>query len=307
MEKPTEPVYFVHISDSHFGPTAAYERHGYRPQPCVERAVEIINNLPTRPDFVVHTGDVVTDPDEEAYRRATAVFQQLQMPVYFVTGNHDRSRDIKQYMQLGPHQSVSTDPDVLSYAFEVKGYRFVVLDGRGPDEIDPHGVLSEAQMQVVRTEATAVGPPLTIFVHFPTLPMNSIWMDKNMPLLNGAAFHEALLPARTLPHGAQRKLELGMILAPDPEILLLDEPTAGMASEQVPELMALIQKIQEAGHKTVMLVEHNMNVVMSVSDTITVMHHGAVLAEGSPAEISANETVQTAYLGHLYEDTAVAN
>ncbi|MBK8900162.1 MAG: ABC transporter ATP-binding protein [Anaerolineaceae bacterium] len=117
--------------------------------------------------------------------------------------------------------------------------------------------------------------------------------------------NEALLPARTLPHGAQRKLELGMILAPDPEILLLDEPTAGMASEQVPELMALIQKIQEAGHKTVMLVEHNMNVVMSVSDTITVMHHGAVLAEGTPAEISANETVQTAYLGHLYEDTAV--
>ena len=196
MEKPTEPVYFVHISDSHFGPTAAYERHGYRPQPCVERAVEIINNLPTRPDFVVHTGDVVTDPDEEAYRRATAVFQQLQMPVYFVTGNHDRSRDIKQYMQLGPNQPLTTDPDVLSYAFEVKGYRFVVLDGRGSDEIDPHGVLSAAQMQVVRAEATAVGPPLTIFVHFPTLPMNSIWMDKNMPLLNGAAFHEALLPAR---------------------------------------------------------------------------------------------------------------
>jgi branched-chain amino acid transport system ATP-binding protein len=113
---------------------------------------------------------------------------------------------------------------------------------------------------------------------------------------------EALLPARTLPHGAQRKLELGMILAPDPEILLLDEPTAGMASEQVPELMALIQQVQAAGHKTVMLVEHNMNVVMSVSDTITVMHHGSVLAAGTPAEISANETVQTAYLGHLYEE-----
>ena len=116
--------------------------------------------------------------------------------------------------------------------------------------------------------------------------------------------NEALLPARTLPHGAQRKLELGMILSPDPEILLLDEPTAGMASEQVPELMALIQRIQEEGHKTVMLVEHNMNVVMSVSDKITVMHHGSVLAEGTPEEISANETVQTAYLGNLYEESA---
>jgi branched-chain amino acid transport system ATP-binding protein len=107
--------------------------------------------------------------------------------------------------------------------------------------------------------------------------------------------------ARTLPHGDQRKLELGMILAPDPEVLLLDEPTAGMASEQVPELIALIQNIQKAGKKTVMLVEHNMNVVMTVSDAITVMHQGKILAEGKPSEIAANKEVQTAYLGGLYE------
>jgi branched-chain amino acid transport system ATP-binding protein len=111
----------------------------------------------------------------------------------------------------------------------------------------------------------------------------------------------AQTPARTLPHGDQRKLELGMILAPDPEVLLLDEPTAGMAAEQVPELIALIQEIQMAGNKTVMLVEHNMNVVMSVSDAITVMHQGKVLAEGTPSEIAANKEVQTAYLGGLYE------
>ncbi|NJN54691.1 MAG: ABC transporter ATP-binding protein, partial [Anaerolineae bacterium] len=110
----------------------------------------------------------------------------------------------------------------------------------------------------------------------------------------------ALDLARTLPHGAQRKLELGMILAPDSEVLLLDEPTAGMAAEQVPELIALIQDIQKAGNKTVMLVEHNMNVVMSVSDKITVMHQGMVLAEGSPSEIAGNTAVQTAYLGALY-------
>ena len=111
----------------------------------------------------------------------------------------------------------------------------------------------------------------------------------------------ALDPARTLPHGDQRKLELGMILAPDPDVLMLDEPTAGMAAEQVPELMSLIQSIQEAGDKTVVLVEHNMNVVMNVSDRISVMHQGALLAEGSPDEISADEQVQTAYLGRLYD------
>lgn len=115
--------------------------------------------------------------------------------------------------------------------------------------------------------------------------------------LTAQAYH----PARILPHGAQRKLELGMILAPDPELLLLDEPTAGMASEQVPELIALIQEIQREGHKTIILVEHNMNVVMNVSDKITVMNYGQVLAEGTPNEISLNETVQTAYLGNLYQ------
>ncbi len=112
----------------------------------------------------------------------------------------------------------------------------------------------------------------------------------------------ALQLARTLPHGDQRKLELGMILAPDPEVLMLDEPTAGMAAEQVPELMSLIQEIQESGSKTVVLVEHNMNVVMRVSDRITVMHQGSKLAEGTPEEIAANDAVRTAYLGELYEE-----
>ena len=112
---------------------------------------------------------------------------------------------------------------------------------------------------------------------------------------------QALHLARTLPHGGQRKLELGIILASDPELLLLDEPTAGMAAEQVPELMELIRKVHESGRKTIMLVEHNMNVVMSISDSITVMHQGQVLAEGTPAEIAANEVVQSAYLGGLYD------
>jgi branched-chain amino acid transport system ATP-binding protein len=74
-----------------------------------------------------------------------------------------------------------------------------------------------------------------------------------------------------------------------------------MAAEQVPELISLIQDIQKTGNKTVLLVEHNMNVVMSISDKITVMHLGKILAEGTPGEISANREVQTAYLGGLYE------
>lgn len=108
--------------------------------------------------------------------------------------------------------------------------------------------------------------------------------------------------ARLLPHGDKRKLELAILLALDPELLLLDEPTAGMASEQVPELMEIIRQIKDATGKTIMLVEHNMSVIMGFSDRISVMHQGALLAEGTPAEIAANETVQNAYLGQLYGD-----
>jgi branched-chain amino acid transport system ATP-binding protein len=108
--------------------------------------------------------------------------------------------------------------------------------------------------------------------------------------------------AGALPHGEKRKLELAVITAADPELMLLDEPTAGMATEQVPELLETIDIIRRQGHRTIMLVEHNMSVVMSVSDRITVMHQGAVLAEGTPQEIAANQTVQSAYLGELYSD-----
>lgn len=119
--------------------------------------------------------------------------------------------------------------------------------------------------------------------------------------LAGLAGKERLLGSM-LPHGDQRKLELAMIVASNPELMLLDEPTAGMATEQVPEVIQTIEQIQQQGNRTVMLVEHNMSVVMSVSNRITVMHQGTVLAEGTPSEIAANKTVQSAYLGELYGD-----
>lgn len=112
----------------------------------------------------------------------------------------------------------------------------------------------------------------------------------------------ANLPAQLLPHGCKRQLELAIILASDPDVLLLDEPTAGMAREEIPNLMKVIERIKNRGDKTIILVEHKMDLVMNVSDWITVMHQGQVLAEGTPEEIASNETVQSAYLGELYGD-----
>ena len=112
--------------------------------------------------------------------------------------------------------------------------------------------------------------------------------------------------ALNLPHGDKRKLELGIMLASDPDLLLLDEPTAGMSSEQVPALLEIIAAIMAEGNKTIVLVEHRMDMVMSISDTITVMHLGNVLAEGTPQAIAANKRVQSAYLGALYGDLSTA-
>ncbi len=104
---------------------------------------------------------------------------------------------------------------------------------------------------------------------------------------------------RALPHGDQRKLEIALLLATEPDVLLLDEPTAGMASGEIPMLVDLIRQLQEKRGRTILLVEHKMDVVMNLSDRITVMHQGRILAQGTPAEISADERVQRAYLGEL--------
>ncbi len=106
--------------------------------------------------------------------------------------------------------------------------------------------------------------------------------------------------ALNLSHGEKRKLEIAIMLASDPQLLLLDEPTAGMSSEQVPALLEIIRKIRALGNKTIVLVEHRMDMVMSISDRITVMHLGNVLAEGTPREIANTQSVQDAYLGALY-------
>jgi len=101
--------------------------------------------------------------------------------------------------------------------------------------------------------------------------------------------------AAHLSHGEKRHLEIGIALAADPALLLLDEPTAGMSPEETDETMRLIREL--AAGRTVVVVEHKMKLVMGISDSITVLHQGQVLAEGTPEQIRANEVVRQTYLG----------
>jgi branched-chain amino acid transport system ATP-binding protein len=103
--------------------------------------------------------------------------------------------------------------------------------------------------------------------------------------------------AGSLSHGDKRRLELAMLLAADPHVIMLDEPMAGVSAENVPELVELIRSVHEEEGKTVLMVEHHMEVVTGLAQRIAVMHHGALLACDTPEAIMANETVQSAYLG----------
>lgn len=108
---------------------------------------------------------------------------------------------------------------------------------------------------------------------------------------------KAKYPAGSLNHGEQRKLELAMVLALQPEVLLLDEPTAGMALEEVPAMFELLEKTKQQQKNTILLIEHKMDLVTKLSDHVVVMVNGGILTRGTPEEVSANPEVLKAYLG----------
>jgi branched-chain amino acid transport system ATP-binding protein len=104
-------------------------------------------------------------------------------------------------------------------------------------------------------------------------------------------------PAANLTHGEQRKLEIAILLSLKPEILFLDEPTAGMSQEEVPAILEILERLKDSRDRTMLLVEHKMDMIMTLSDTIAVLQNGSLIADGDPAEIYRSEAVQAAYLG----------
>ena len=127
--------------------------------------------------------------------------------------------------------------------------------------------------------------------------MKKITQETETVLTRIGLINERNVPAGMLSYGKSRALEISMALATDPELVLLDEFAAGMSRDETHNAVALIRKLTEG--KTVVIIEHDMDVVFSLADRITVLHYGKILASGTPAEIRVNQDVKDAYLGDL--------
>ena len=131
------------------------------------------------------------------------------------------------------------------------------------------------------------------------------WIDEAEQLLRQVQLGDKLhAHAAALPHGDQRKLEVAMLMALDPKVYMFDEPTAGMSVDDVPVILDLIRALKARKDRTILLVEHKMDVVRELSDRIVVLHNGALVADGEPAEVIASPVVQQAYLGMAAEEPA---
>jgi branched-chain amino acid transport system ATP-binding protein len=178
------------------------------------------------------------------------------------------------------------------------------ISGLPPHRLCRRGLGRTFQITSVFRRLTALENVQTAFLsrhrrHFNVFAAaRRLYRDEALGLLERVGLREqADKPSGILAHGDQRRLELAIALAGEPRLLLLDEPTAGMAPRERHEIMALVARIAADTGLTVVFTEHDMDVVFAVARRITVLHQGAVLAEGAPAEVRASADVQRVYLG----------
>jgi len=186
----------------------------------------------------------------------------------------------------------------------------VMLDGRDITGAAPYRI---CRMGVGRSfQRTNIFAKLTVFenlqaafiVHHRRGPnlwsrSDSLYRDETMELLRsiGLGGQESTI-AGTLSYGNQKQVELGLALASDPRVLLLDEPTAGMSATETHDTIALLERIAEERDLTLIFTEHDMEVVFSIARKIAVLHQGHIIAEGLPETVRANDEVRRVYLGH---------
>jgi len=136
------------------------------------------------------------------------------------------------------------------------------------------------------------------------LDLFSVWLDRKETLARARELVERVrladradARASSLPHGDQRKLEVALLMALEPQVFMFDEPTAGMNAAEAPVILDLIRRLKADKSKTILLVEHKMDVVRELADRIIVLHNGTLMADGDPETVIASPVVQQAYLG----------
>ncbi len=185
----------------------------------------------------------------------------------------------------------------------------VFLEGRNITGIAPHKI---CKMGMARSfQRTNIFPKLTVYENLQAAFIAYGGQSLNMFGVATRQFRgktEAMLESLALKnvahsisgelsHGAQKQVELGIALAGDPTILLLDEPTAGMSAQETHESMSLLDRIAKERGLTLLFTEHDMDVVFSISDKIAVLHQGRIIATGAPQDVRRNEEVRRVYLG----------
>ena len=186
-------IEFIHISDTHFGPSKEMEIRGCNPYDKISALVEAINQLSFEPEFIVHTGDIVNDPDDDAYRLAETVLSQLKAPIHYVLGNHDDAAATRRFMSIAPHSQLSGADDKMAYSFPMgKGVTGVVFDAWVPPREGPHGFLPQEQMIALDDLLQSGEDRFALFLHYPIIPIGSSWIDEYLLVKNGEAIHSYL-------------------------------------------------------------------------------------------------------------------